>query len=95
VRLLRKTVLANTQKPSSISAPAQGDAVFYPGGHGPLWDLVQDSDLDCFDRYASGKPVAAVCLPRYISPQLKAPDGSFSTKTNALGFANTEEAAVD
>ncbi|MCG6938214.1 MAG: type 1 glutamine amidotransferase domain-containing protein, partial [Gammaproteobacteria bacterium] len=54
--------LANTLKLSDISAEDY-DAVFYPGGHGPLWDLSEDRDSIALieSMYTSGKPVAAVC----------------------------------
>ena len=57
-----QTALANTVKLSDIS-PADYDAVFYPGGHGPMWDLAEDrySIALIEAMYASGKPVAAVC----------------------------------
>lgn len=57
-----QTALANTLRLSRVSA-AQFDAVFYPGGHGPLWDLTgnRDSIVLIEAMYAAGKPVAAVC----------------------------------
>ena len=54
--------LANTLKLSDISANDY-DAIFYPGGHGPLWDLAENkTSIDLIETlHASGKPVAAVC----------------------------------
>ena len=54
--------LANTRQALDVSADDY-DAVFYPGGHGPLWDLAEDrSSIALIERlYAAGKPVAAVC----------------------------------
>ena len=55
-------VLANTVKLSEVTSEGY-DTVFYPGGHGPLWDLVDDKNsialIESF--YNAGKPVAAVC----------------------------------
>jgi len=75
-------IIANTQKLSDQKA-GDFDAVFYPGGHGPLWDLANDSDSQqlILDFYNSKKPVGAVC---------HAP-GVFK---NVTGFSNSEEAAV-
>src|SRR5690606_13536127 len=57
-----QTVLASTQKLTDVSA-ADFDAVFYPGGHGPLWDLAEDATSIALIEamFAAGKPVAAVC----------------------------------
>jgi putative intracellular protease/amidase len=54
--------LAHTGRLADVSAKAF-DAVFYPGGHGPLWDLADDADSIRLieDMAAAGKPVAAVC----------------------------------
>jgi len=54
--------LAHTAKLNQIS-PADYDALFYPGGHGPLWDLAEDPDSIALieSMHAHGKPVAAVC----------------------------------
>ena len=91
-----QTALANTVKLSSISAQAY-DAVFYPGGHGPLWDLSEDADSIALIEalYASGKPVAAVCHAPGVFRHPKAPDGSPLVENKSVtGFANTEEEAV-
>lgn len=91
-----QTALANTLKLSSLSAEAY-DAVFYPGGHGPLWDLSEDSDSIALIEalYAAGKPVAAVCHAPGVLRHAKAPDGSPLVQNKSVtGFANTEEAAV-
>lgn len=91
-----QTALANTLKLSSLSAEAY-DAVFYPGGHGPLWDLSEDSDSIALIEalYAARKPVAAVCHAPGVLRHAKAPDGSPLVQNKSVtGFANTEEAAV-
>jgi putative intracellular protease/amidase len=91
-----QTALANTLKLSSISA-GDYDAVFYPGGHGPLWDLAEDHDSIALieTMYSAGKPVAAVCHAPGLFRHPKAPDGSTLVQGKSVtGFANTEEAAV-
>jgi putative intracellular protease/amidase len=90
-------VLANTVELSSVS-PDDYDAVFYPGGHGPLWDLVNDrNSIALIEKlYAAGKPVAAVCHGPAVLRHAKAPDGSPLVKRKMVtGFTNTEEAAVE
>ncbi len=74
------------------------DAVFYPGGHGPLWDLAEDpaSITVIESMYAAGKPVSAVCHAPAVLRHAKAPDGTTLVKGKAVtGFSNTEEAAVE
>jgi putative intracellular protease/amidase len=73
------------------------DAIFYPGGHGPMWDLVNDKDsIGLIERtYAAGKPVAAVCHAPGIFRDVKGPDGQpFVKGKQVTGFTNTEEEAV-
>lgn len=91
-----QTVLANTLTLSSVSADDY-DAVFYPGGHGPLWDLAEDANSIALIQafYAAGKPVAAVCHAPGALRHTKAADGSPLVQDKSVtGFANTEEAAV-
>ncbi|MHA7113239.1 type 1 glutamine amidotransferase domain-containing protein [Pseudomonas promysalinigenes] len=88
--------LADTVPLSEVD-PYHFDAVFYPGGHGPLWDLAQDTDsktlLEAF--YAANKPIAAVCHAPGVLKHIKAPDGQPVVKDKQVtGFANSEEAAV-
>jgi putative intracellular protease/amidase len=88
--------LANTVKLSSVS-PEKFDAVFYPGGHGPLWDLAEDADsIRLIETMAAnGKPVAAVCHAPGVLGRVKGPDGAPLVKGKRVtGFTNTEEAAV-
>ena len=88
--------LANSVKLAAVSA-GDYDAVFYPGGHGPLWDLAEDRDsIALIERlYAAGKPVAAVCHGPAVLRRAKAPDGAPLVKGKAVtAFANTEEAAA-
>ena len=88
--------LANTVKLSTIKAEDY-DAVFYPGGHGPLWDLSEDRDSIALIEalYAVGKPVAAVCHGPAVFRHTKMPDGLPLVQGKSVtGFANTEEAAI-
>jgi len=88
--------LANTVKLSNIKAE-DFDAVFYPGGHGPLWDLSEDRDSIALIEalYAAGKPVAAVCHGPAVFRHTKMPDGLPLVQGKSVtGFANTEEAAI-
>lgn len=91
-----QTVLANTLKLADISADSF-DAVFYPGGHGPLWDLAEDaSSIALIEAMLkAGKPVAAVCHAPGVLRHPKAPDGtSVVLGKTVTGFTNTEEGAV-
>ncbi|MFZ6749982.1 type 1 glutamine amidotransferase domain-containing protein [Undibacterium sp. Ren11W] len=89
-------VLANTQKLSAVTA-ADFDAVFYPGGHGPLWDLAEDASSIALieSMLAAGKPVAAVChAPAVLRHPKSASGKSVVDGKRVTGFTNTEEAAV-
>lgn len=91
-----QAALANTVKLSTLS-PEDFDAVFYPGGHGPLWDLAEDTKSIALieSMYASGKIVAAVCHAPAVLRHAKAADGTPLVKGKSVtGFSNTEEAAV-
>lgn len=91
-----QAALANSLKLSDISADDY-DAVFYPGGHGPLWDLAENSDSIALIEamYASGKPVAAVCHAPAVLRHTRTPDGSALVMGKSLtGFSNSEEDAV-
>ncbi len=88
--------LANTVKLSSVS-PDDFDAVFYPGGHGPLWDLAEDSDSIALIEamYDTGKLVAAVCHAPGVLRHVKVRNGSPLVRGKSVtGYSNTEEAAV-
>ncbi|MBE9155290.1 type 1 glutamine amidotransferase domain-containing protein [Nodosilinea sp. LEGE 06152] len=91
-----QAALAHTAQLATIAADDY-DAVFYPGGHGPLWDLANDTHsivlIEAF--YGAGKPVAAVCHAPGVLRHAKAPDGSPLVQNKPVtGFANSEEAAV-
>jgi len=88
--------LANTVRLAAVSANDY-DTVFYPGGHGPLWDLANNAySIRLIEAmYASGKLVAAVCHAPAAFLHAKAPDGTPLVKDkNVTGFADTEEALV-
>ncbi len=88
--------LSNTVKLSSVKA-SDFDAVFYPGGHGPLWDLANDADSIALieQTLAAGKPVAAVCHGPAALVKAKTPEGkSILEGREVTGFSNSEEAAV-
>ena len=88
--------LANTLRLDEIVADTF-DAVFYPGGHGPLWDLAEDNlSIELIQStLAAGKPVAAVCHAPAVLRHPKAADGqSVVHGKSVTGFTNTEEAAV-
>ncbi|CAN7217411.1 type 1 glutamine amidotransferase domain-containing protein [Rhizobacter sp. LjRoot28] len=73
------------------------DAVFYPGGHGPLWDLAEDRrSIDLIETFARQDwPVALVCHAPGVLRHVKGADGQPLVKGRRVtGFTNTEEAAV-
>jgi putative intracellular protease/amidase len=91
-----RAALANTVKLSEVDLGAF-DAVFYPGGHGPLWDLAEDAtSIKLIEFFAGGgKPIAAVCHAPAIFRHTKNPDGMpLVLGRNVTGFANTEETAA-
>jgi len=89
--------LATTVKLDTVSAK-DFDAVFYPGGHGPLWDLAESKTsihlIESFER--SGKPIGFVCHAPGALRHVKAADGAPLVKGRRVtGFTNGEEAAVE
>ncbi|MGF0238788.1 type 1 glutamine amidotransferase domain-containing protein [Rhodococcus sp. IEGM1300] len=88
---LASTALLNTVRPEDY------DGVFYPGGHGPLWDLAEDKVsialIEAFNK--AGKPVAAVCHAPGVLRHVKGTDGQPLVKGKRVtGFTNSEEEAV-
>ena len=88
--------LASTHRLDSLN-PSDFDAVFYPGGHGPLWDLAEDKNsislLETF--YKQGKPMGLVCHSPGVLRHTKREDGEPLVKGKRVtGFSNTEEDAV-
>ncbi len=87
--------LSNTTVLSDIKMEDY-DAVFYPGGHGPLWDLAEDATSQklIVDFYKAEKPVAFVCHAPGVLKNVKV-DGEYLVNgKNVTGFTNTEEEAV-
>ncbi len=88
--------LANTQVLNELEADDFA-GVFYPGGHGPLWDLTDDKDsISLIEAFlASDKPVAAVCHASAVLLNAVDEQGVAVVKEKAVtGFSNTEEEAV-
>lgn len=88
--------LANTQQLATIDS-SHVDALFYPGGHGPLWDLAEDRhSIELIENvYANGKPVAAVCHAPGVLRHVKNADGTLLVAgKHVTGFSNSEEQAV-
>lgn len=88
---LSNTVALNTVSESDF------DAIFYPGGHGPMWDLPDNQDsiklIESF--YNNGKPVTLVCHAPVALKNVKTPDGEWLIKSKRVAaFTNTEEEAV-
>jgi putative intracellular protease/amidase len=88
--------LAATQKLSEIVDDGY-DAIFYPGGHGPLWDLANDADskrlIEAF--VADDRPVGAVCHAPAVFRHTQSTDGKpLVSGRRVTGFTNSEEAAV-
>jgi putative intracellular protease/amidase len=91
-----KAQLATTVPLDSVKAE-EFDTVFYPGGHGPMWDLAEDENsvklIETMLR--SGKPVALVCHAPGALRHVKTTDGKPLVQGKKLtGFTNTEEEAV-
>jgi putative intracellular protease/amidase len=89
-------VLANTGRLADANV-ADFNAVFYPGGHGPLWDLANDADSVRLieTALAKGKPVAAVCHGPAVLKDVKRADGAPLVRDlRVTGFTNSEEAAA-
>lgn len=89
--------LANTVRLETVNAQ-DFDTVFYPGGHGPLWDLAESrvsiSLIEAFER--AGKPIGFVCHAPGALRHVKAADGTPLIKGRRVtGFTNGEEAAVE
>lgn len=91
-----KNKLAHTHQLSEVKA-SDYDAVFYPGGHGPLWDLANDETsihlIEAFHQ--ANKPTAFVCHAPAVLVKVKDASGAPLIKGKEVtGFSNTEEAAV-
>ncbi|KPF42491.1 type 1 glutamine amidotransferase domain-containing protein [Rhizobium sp. AAP43] len=92
-----QAVLANTVKLDGLRQD-DFDTVFYPGGHGPLWDLAESQAsinlIESFER--AGKPIGFVCHAPGVLKNVKAANGDPIVKGRTVtGFTNGEEAAVE
>ena len=88
--------LANTHKLSEV-LNQDFDAVFYPGGHGPLWDLAKDQNsISLIEQtLQADKPVALVCHAPGVLRDVKDAEGhSIVEGKTVTGFSNTEEDGV-
>ncbi|EKE68537.1 MULTISPECIES: type 1 glutamine amidotransferase domain-containing protein [Rhodobacterales] len=88
--------LATTLKLSDVTEDGF-DAIFYPGGHGPLWDLAENADskrlIEAFA--AADLPVGAVCHAPAVFRHTQGADGKpLVSGRRVTGFTNTEEEAV-
>ncbi|TMM52568.1 type 1 glutamine amidotransferase domain-containing protein [Sulfitobacter sabulilitoris] len=88
--------LAHTKKLADVNAD-DFDAVFYPGGHGPMWDLAESADskklIEAFE--ASNRPIGAVCHAPAVFRHTKGQDGKpLVSGKRVTGFSNSEEDAV-
>ena len=90
-----KKMLANTRKLAEMKADDY-DTIFYVGGHGPMWDLVDNPDsirlIEAF--YNSGKPVAAVCHSPAVFHRVMYKGVPLLKGKRVTGFTNGEEEAV-
>lgn len=88
-------VFANTAKLSDMRAE-NFDAIFYPGGHGPMWDLADNAEsialIESF--YNAGKPVAAVCHAPGVLHKVTYNGAPIVKGKRVTGFANSEEEEV-
>ncbi len=94
---LAQAELANTKKLADVSAD-DFDAVFYPGGHGVMWDLPDNATsialIEAFLK--AGKPIAAVCHAPSALVNVRQKDGEYLIKNKRVaGFSNSEEAAAE
>lgn len=92
-----QAVLANTVKLDTVKQE-DFDTVFYPGGHGPLWDLTESQTsialIESFER--AGKPIGFVCHAPGVLKNVKAKNGDPIVKGRIVtGFTNGEEAGVE
>jgi putative intracellular protease/amidase len=88
--------LAETVRLADVSV-AEFDTVFYPGGHGPLWDLAEDAvSIALIDSFlAAGKPTGFVYHAPGVLRHVKGADGRpLVAGKRVTGFANSEEDAV-
>lgn len=88
--------LAGTKKLAEVSADGF-DAIFYPGGHGPMWDMPDNAvSIALIESFVkAGKPVATVCHSPVALVNVRGPDGEYLVKgKHVTGFTNDEEETV-
>ncbi|OWV98930.1 dimethylallyltransferase [Rhizobium sp. R72] len=90
-----QSVLANTVRLATVDAK-DFDTIFYSGGHGPMWDLVEDrKSISLIEEfYGSGKPVAAVCHAPAVFHHVTYNGNPLVKGKRVTGFTNSEEEAV-
>ncbi|WP_275628568.1 type 1 glutamine amidotransferase domain-containing protein [Pseudomonas sp. 273] len=91
-----QATLASTRRLAEVNE-ADYDAIFYPGGHGPLWDLAEDKhSIALIEAFAhAGKPVATVCHAPGVLRHARNGDGKPLVEgRHVTGFSNSEEEAV-
>ncbi|MCA1443237.1 type 1 glutamine amidotransferase domain-containing protein [Ensifer sp. IC4062] len=90
-----QSVLANTSPLSEVNS-RDFDAIFYPGGHGPMWDLAEDETSIKLigEFYNEGKPVGAVCHAPAVLHRVEIGGKPLVSGKRVSGFTNTEEEAV-
>ncbi len=90
-----KAQLANSKTLAEIN-PNDYDAVFYPGGHGPLWDLAYDKENKrILEAFASNdRPIGAVCHGPSVLRNIMKADSPIVAGRNVTGFSNSEEEAA-
>jgi len=91
-----KRAFASTVKLSTVT-PGDYDAVFYPGGHGPMWDLPEDKESIALieSTFAAGRPIALMCHAPAALRRVKTEDGApLVNGRRVTGFSNTEEEAM-
>lgn len=90
-----QAVLSSTIVLAGVKA-ADYEAVFYPGGHGPMWDLAEDEQsIDLIEAfYNAGKPVATICHAPAVLHRVKFQGQPIVKGKRVTGFTNSEEEAV-
>ena len=91
-----QALFADTSMLEDVTA-ADFDGIFYPGGHGPLWDLPENAlSIALLESFcAADKPIAAVCHAPVAFKHVRAPSGELLVKgRDVTGFSNSEEAAA-
>ena len=91
-----QAAFASTEKLANVDVK-QFDAVFYPGGHGVVWDLAEDKNSIAIlnGAAAAGLPIGSVCHGPAAFRHAVAPDGKpLVSGKKVTGFSNSEEAAV-